>query len=217
MKLHRLIIACLTASCLFMMQQATANPYAGQYEIIVPPVPTSRTDKVEVAELFLYTCPHCFSFEKSYLEAWRENKPDYVEFIQMPAVFDLKGKGIPLAKAYYVAKALGVFEKVHIPLFKAIHEQRNYELTRKKPLQKFFAKHAGVSQEDFTKTYNGFWVNTQMGKTNEKTRKYGINSVPTVIVNGKYRLGSRKAKGYKNMMKIIDYLIEKERKLLPKK
>ncbi len=133
----------------------------------------------------------------------------------MPAVFEIGGRGTALAKVYYVAKALKIFKKVHIPLFQAIHEQRNYKLTREKPLQKFFAKHAKVSEEDFTETYNGFWVDTQIAKANEKTKKYGINSVPSVIVNGKYRLNSRITKGYGNMMKVIDYLIEKERKLLP--
>ncbi len=215
MKFNTRILACLTASCLFMTQQATANPYAGQYEIIDPPAPTSTSDKIEVVELFWYTCPHCFSFEKEHLEAWREKKPADVEFIQMQAVFEIGGRGTALAKVYYVAKALKIFKKVHIPLFQAIHEQRNYKLTREKPLQKFFAKHAKVSEEDFTDTYHSFGVDTEIAKANEKTKKYGINSVPSVIVNGKYRLNSRITKGYGNMMKVIDYLIEKERKLLP--
>ena len=212
------ILAALIASNFFLIQGAmAANPYAGLYDVIDPPVKTATPDKVEVVKLFWYTCPHCYSFEKRYLKAWRENKPDYVVFTHMPAVFDLNGRGTPLAKAYYVAKELKILEKIHTPLFKKIHNKHR-QMNTKKAIRRFFVKYGGVSEQDFDETYNNsFSVDRNMRQAKEKTKKYGVGSVPTVIVNGKYRLNSRKAKGYKNMMAVIKYLVEEEYKLISAK
>jgi len=201
-----------------LMQTAiAANPYAGLYDVIDPPVNTDTPNKVEVVELFWYTCPHCYSFEKRYLKAWRENKPDYVVFTHMPAVFDLNDRGLPLAKAYYVAKELKILEKIHTPLFRRIHK-KHHRMNSEKALRRFFVKYGGVSKREFDETYNeSFSVNTNLRKAKEKTEKYGVGSVPTVIVNGKYRLNSRKAKGYDKMVDILNYLVEEEYKLISAK
>ena len=221
----RLILACLTTSCLFLlpMHGATANeaanePYADQYDLIDPPQPTNTSDKVEVVELFWYTCPHCYDFDRDYLKAWREKMPDYVAFVHMPAVFGPKKRWKPLVKAYYVAEALDILDKVHTPLFEAVHDKKPRLRNKVKALQNFFAKY-GVSEEDFTDTYDSFGVDAKMKRARDLTKRYGVNSVPSIVVNGKYRLGSRKAGGSKNLMRILDYLIEKERQLmgLPKK
>jgi thiol:disulfide interchange protein DsbA len=41
-----------------------------------------------------------------------------------------------------------------------------------------------------------------------------VSGVPALVINGKYRLSSEKTEGYENMLKIADYLIEKERKAM---
>jgi thiol:disulfide interchange protein DsbA len=212
------ILHALIASNFFLVQGAmAANPYAGLYDVIATPVNTATPDKVEVVGLFWYTCPHCYSFEKNYLKAWRENKPDYVVFTHMPAVFDLNDRGTPLAKAYYVAKELKILDKIHTPLFKKIHDKHR-RMNSKNAIRSFFVKYGGVSEQDFDDTYNNsFYVDTSMRKAKDKTKKYGVGSVPTVIVNGKYRLNSRKTKGYKNMMAVIKYLVEEEYKLISAK
>jgi len=107
-----------------MKLSTTARLYAGQYDLIDPPQPTSTSDKVEVVELFWYTCPHCYYFDRDYLKDWHEKTPDYVEFIQMPAVFGAKNRWRPLVKAYYVAEALGILNQVHTPLFEAVHDKK---------------------------------------------------------------------------------------------
>ena len=194
-------------------KSAAADPYAGQYELVTPPQPTTTPAKVEIVELFWYRCPHCYSFEKFLKKTdWLQKKPNYVEFTHMPAVFD-KDNWIPMAKAYYVAESLGVLDKVHLPIFEAIHDRRR-NMNSELALQKLFNEYAGVSQEDFTKTYNSFAIATKVNRAKEMTTRYGITGVPVVIVNGKYRLNSEKAEGYENMMLIINYLVEKEHTIM---
>jgi thiol:disulfide interchange protein DsbA len=213
------LLVVLFASSFFLTQVAYAenkspsNPYAGKYELVTPPQPTSTPDKVEIVELFWYRCPHCYSLDKFLRKTgWLQKKPDYVEFTHMPAVFD-KDNWIPLAKAYYVAESLGVLDKVHLPIFEAIHDKRR-NLNSEQALQKLFNEYGGVNSEEFTKTYNSFAIETKINRAKDMTTRYGINGVPVVIVNGKYRLNSEKADGYENMMLVMDYLIEKEHTIM---
>jgi protein dithiol oxidoreductase (disulfide-forming) len=185
-------------------------PHHGKYEKVVPKQLTSTPNKVELVELFWYTCPHCSYFEKNYFKQWREAKqPAHVEVVHMPAVYGNSDRRLPLAKAFYVAKALGVFEKIHQPLFDAIHVQKR-NMNDEKVLKEFFAEY-GVSNEDFDKVYHSFWVDTQIRRATDMTKRYGITGVPVIILNGKYRLNSEKAEGYKNLLTILNDLIEVER------
>lgn len=202
-----LTISHFALSPLHLALAQTNDPHKGKYELITPPQTPSIDDKVEVVELFWYRCPHCYSFEKRFLKKWVEKKPDYVEFVKMPAVFD-SDRWKPLARAYYTAEALDIVDKIHLPLFKAIHVDKS-KMNDEQALQEFFAKH-GVSKEDFTNTYHSFTVNTKMNRAQNMTARYGINGVPAVIVNGKYRLSSELTDGYANLLLVMDYLIEKE-------
>ncbi len=207
---------CLITSTLFLsfIPFVHANdPYAGLYELVNPPQPTVDSDKIEVVEMFWYTCPHCNYFEKHYLKNWLQTKPDYVEFIHMPAVFSYDQR-IPLAKAYYVAEALDLLDKLHPRLFEAIHDHK-HPINNEKTIKNFFVKQ-GVSEKDFKKVYHSFFVDMKMRRAKDMTARYGISSVPVTIINGKYRLTSEKAEGYVNMMKIFNYLIEKEYQLISK-
>ena len=58
------------------------------YNALSPTQPTSSSpDQVEVAEIFWYGCPHCFAFDP-LLRSWVANKPEYVNFVRMPAVWN---------------------------------------------------------------------------------------------------------------------------------
>jgi len=217
MKLARrawLIVVCITASSLLLTQLAQANePYVGQYELLTPPQATNNPDKVEVLEFFWYGCPHCFYLEKN-LRPWLKTKPDYVEFKRVPAVFSKTSGWAVTAKAYYTADALDILEKIHTPFFEAIHKKKRRALKKQEQaIQGFFADY-GVTEKQFSRTYHSFWVDTQIGKALDMTQNYGISGVPVLFINGKYRLTSEKADGYDNMKKVLNYLIEKEYKLM---
>jgi protein dithiol oxidoreductase (disulfide-forming) len=175
------------------------------YEAISPAQPTANPDKVEVIEFFWYGCPHCFEFEPT-LKAWLKTKPANVEFIRIPAVFSEKwGRH---AKAYYVAEALGVVDKVHDDFFDAI-QVKNAELETEDQLAKFFVEH-GVKESDFHDAFNSFMIDAKMRQAPQVAGKYGITGVPTVIVNGKYRTNGSLAGGHEKMIAVMDELIKKE-------
>lgn len=175
------------------------------YQPVRQPLPVSPPGKIEVIEMFWYGCPHCYHFEP-LLEKWIEEKPDNVVFTRTPAVF--RDSWLLHAKAFYTAKALGALDKVHRPLFDAIH-LKNRQLDTKEALAEFFAS-LGIPKEDFLQTFESFAVEGKLQQAVVMTRNSGITGVPAIIVNGKYRTDAGMAGSFEDMLKVVDYLIAKE-------
>ncbi len=179
------------------------------YQLISHPQPVPNDGTVEVVEMFWYGCPHCYHLEP-LLKNWVKKKPAKVNFIRIPAVFN-KPEWQLHATAFYTAEVLGKGEKMHTPLFDAIH-LKNRPLNTEDQLMQFFAEN-GVSNDEFRNTFDSFSVQAKVQRAADLTRKYEISGVPTIIVNGKYRVDGGMAGGsYENMLKIVDFLVRKEMK-----
>lgn len=167
---------------------------------------SSSPDQIEVAEVFWYGCPHCYTFDP-YIENWLEDLPEDVNFVRIPAVWNASLQ--IHARAYYAALALGVSDELHAAFFREIHINRNY-LENQAALAAFFEEH-GVAADDFNAAYESFAVNTRMNRADELARRYRIASVPTVVINGKYTTDATMAGGYEELMDVIDELVAMER------
>lgn len=199
----------LSFFALFFIFMANAQAWDEgiEYRAIDPAVPTQTGDKIEVVELFWYGCPHCFRLEP-LLNKWKKSKPANVEFIRVPAIFNKRWE--LHAKAFYTAEVLGILDKIHTPLFDEIHVKKKH-LHSKADVKEFFVKH-GVSAEDFDNTFDSFMVNIKVNRAKDLTKRYGIDGVPSLVVNGKYLADGPMASGHSNLMKILDFLIKKESK-----
>ena len=205
----------LTVLTLFAASQSIAWAADGsidegiEYQRIVPSQPTRVAEgKIEVLELFWYGCPHCHAFEP-HLSKWLENKSGDVAFRRMPAQLNPGWK--IHAAAYYVAEELGVLDKIHRPLFEAMHEQKK-KLDTVDALAEFFGNF-DVSRESFLAAYNSFAVRAKMRHAEQQARRYGATSVPTMVVAGKYLTTATMAGGnFDALLKVIDHLVDKERK-----
>jgi len=206
-KLHKLWM--LAVAGLLGCSIALAEVYEEgvHYERIVPAQPTSTANKVEVLEIFWYGCPHCFRFEP-YIERWLRKKPKNAQFVRLPGIF--RPSWEVGARAFYTAKLLGVFDELHKPILNAIHLQKR-RLDTEEQMRDFFAEN-GVDKKDFIKTYNSFAVGTRLRRAKTMSSRYGISGVPAIIVAGKYRLSAQTAGSNAEMLKVINFLVEKESK-----
>lgn len=182
-----------------------------EYRSIKPPVATQSGNKIEVVELFWYGCPHCFRLEPR-MKQWLKSKPANVEFVRIPAVFNNRWE--LHAKAFYTAELLGVLDKIHDPFFEQIHVNKKH-MHKKAEIKTFFVKH-GVKAEDFDNTFDSFMVNIKVNRARDLSKRYGIEGVPALVVNGKYRSDGPLASGHTNLMKILDHLIDIETKAISK-
>jgi len=207
--MHKVLRGLLTLMMMtaFLSAASARNYDEGiEYKRLKSPVPTQvKTGKVEVVELFWYGCPHCFRLEPD-LHKWLKNKPANVEFIRIPAIFN---KTWELhAKAYYTADFLGVMDKIHKPLFDAMHLKKQ-RLNNPAALKKFFAEQ-GVAEKDFDGVFNSFGVDAKVRRAKELSKQYGISGVPALVVNGKYLTDGPMAGGRKGMIEVLNHLIKKE-------
>lgn len=208
---NTLFLLLFAVSTLSFAEQA-APPQGPGYQTLSTPQPTQDKTKVEVIEFFWYGCPHCYAFEPQ-LNQWLKSLPKNVTFIRQPAAFnDVWGKH---AKAYFVAEALSMVDKVHADFFDAIQNKKQL-LDTEEELAKFFAAH-GAKETAFHEAYNSFGVDTKLRQAKTMGGRYGITGVPTVIVNGKYVTSGPLAGSHENMIKVINQLIEQESKVLPAK
>ena len=179
---------------------------------LVPTQPTvGGPDKIEVAEVFMYGCPHCYDLE-SYMNEWEANKDPNVRFERIPAIFNNVAR--MHAQLYYTEEVLAqngqlkdrnAFREM---VFNEFHRRRN-QLASIESIQRVFER-AGIDKETFERTWNSFEVNQKMRVGADLVRRYGIVSVPMIVVNGKYRADTGSAGGYPQLIELIDELTVRE-------
>lgn len=177
------------------------------YQRLPVPVETKDANRVEVVELFSYACIHCKTFDPT-LEAWRGEQTDDVLFRRVPAIFNQTWK--LLAQAFYAAEVLGIGEKVHQPMFRALHDQ-GVNLGNPSLLAALFQEVAGVVPSEFTQVFNSFSVRSRVQQAEAHGRAYRVTGVPTLIVDGIYRIDGKMAGNNTKMLEIVDFLIAERR------
>jgi thiol:disulfide interchange protein DsbA len=182
------------------------------YFRLVPTQPTvGGADKVEVSEIFMYSCPHCYTLDPA-LNEWAAGVDSGVRFVRIPAMFNRPAQ--THAQLYYTSELLGKndvlqnAEGFHTAVFEEFHRRGNRLLTVDS-IQRLFARF-GVSAEDFDKAWKSFPVNQKMNVGQDLVRRYNIQSVPAIVVNGKYRTSAADAGSIPELFNVIDELIERE-------
>jgi thiol:disulfide interchange protein DsbA len=165
-------------------------------------IATNSEDKVEVIELFSYSCPHCFRLDP-LVQEWKKTLPENVVFTPVPAIF--RDSWMQLARVFYAAEATGDLEKLHPLIFKAIHVDKR-RLTTEDDLLDFVAEQ-GIDRDEFEKTMNSFTVKTKVKRALVISQTSGITGVPSMVVNGEYRTDAPAAGSMKEMLDVVDFLI----------
>lgn len=174
------------------------------YQVVAKPGIPSVPGKIEVLEFFWYGCPHCYKLEGKVTK-WKKSLPEDVNFVAMPAVAAPHWK--VLGSAYFAAESLGIAERSHSGVFNAIHRDKR-PLNTPAQVASFYTQY-GVTEQQVLDKMESFGVKTSLRKSESLFRQYQLTGVPAIIVNGKYQPIS---KSYDEMLKVVDFLIERERK-----
>jgi thiol:disulfide interchange protein DsbA len=168
--------------------------------------PLAPASKIEVTELFWYGCPHCYQLEP-VANAWKATMPADVFFRQVPAV--LNPKWALQARAYYAAEALGLLKDSHEKVFQAIHDQgRN--LNSEDALVRFFVS-LGADEKAFRDAMNSPAVSAKVSQSERLGQGYGSSGVPSIVVDGQYRVLLDYIGSYEELFGIVDHLVQKVR------
>ena len=202
----------LLAAAAFASNSAVAQLVEGKnYARITNPQPVETGRKIEVIEFFSYGCPHCAELEP-HLDAWLAKLPPDVSFRRVPVMF--QQRWAPLAKIYYTLDALGTESKLSPDVFKAIHGS-GVSLW---DTDKFYdwAATKGLDRKKVEEVFTSFAVDGKMKRAMQLAQQYNIQSVPTVIVDGKFVTSSDRVGTHAQLPAAIDELVNKARAERPK-
>lgn len=181
------------------------------YDPLVPGQPTRvEPGRVEVLEIMWLGCPHCYALEP-HLRAWLKTKPAYIQFSRVPVIWGPAHRAH--AKLFYTLTELGRPDLID-RAFDTIHQQRNPLIAgtdaESLQIEEAWAAQNGVSAADFANAYNSLAVNADLGGAEELTQRYRVQTVPLIVVNGKYTTDVGKAGSPANLFQLIDDLAAAE-------
>ncbi|WP_235186618.1 thiol:disulfide interchange protein DsbA/DsbL [Dyella japonica] len=181
----------------------------------------SGTDKVEVAEVFSYGCPACNAFHPTMNELAKQ-LPSNAAIAYLPASFMPAENWPMLQRAFLTAQSLGVADKANDAMYEAVWNTKVLSAmqteTSLKPASalptlddaaKIYAKF-GADPKEFVAVANSFAINTKVKRADDLLKAYGVESTPTIVVNGKYRLTPGSAGGYDQTIELVKWLVSKE-------
>jgi len=192
----------------FLPSGDAAAQAANGYELLPTPLNTADPDKVEVLEFFWFGCPHCYAFEPTINEYYK-NKPDYVaEVREAPP---LNPQWEQHSRIWYAARSLNIEHDVLEPVFDEIHKNKK-RLRKPDDIAEFIASlDVGVDEDKFAKTMKSFAVDAGIRRSMQLAQQSGITGVPSIVVNGKYRTSVSMAGGSAQAIAIIERLVELEK------
>jgi thiol:disulfide interchange protein DsbA len=182
-----------------------ADPQIGsEFDKTAQVIATDTPNKIEVTELFWYGCIHCYQMDP-VLNAWVKKLPADVVFKRVPGL--PRPDWAPMAKAYYAMEDLKVLEKLHAPLFDAIHKQKTLKPTDEPATIDWIAKQGGLDKKKVEEAFKSFSMNNKLNRAAAYFRSSGATGVPSLIIDGQYITSSTMAGGNTQALNVADYII----------
>jgi thiol:disulfide interchange protein DsbA len=162
----------------------------------------TESDKIVIYEFFWYGCPHCYNIEPIINDIESNLDKDTI-LIKVPVA--LRDSWELHAKAYYALQQMKLDDNLHEKVFAEIHVNGNRLDTEEKLAN--FIKEEGYDADKFLSILNSFGTEIRVKKASRLSVQYNIKSVPTLIVNGKYKTSSSREELYD----VVQLLVDKER------
>jgi thiol:disulfide interchange protein DsbA len=217
-----ILLFTLVASALPLMASAQTWTEGTHYFLVVPALATSvAPGKLEVTEVFSYACPHCSEF-RPVVKELKAALPANAVFTQRPASFNTTEDWPMFQRAYVTAEVLGIAERANDGIFDAVWKSGELAVVDpqtnrlRNPLPsiadaaKVYNRLTGVPVEKFIAVSQSFAVEVKMKADDAYVLHGQVDSTPTIIVNGKYRLNATSAGGATQLLQLVKFLVAKE-------
>jgi protein dithiol oxidoreductase (disulfide-forming) len=183
---------------------AEAPKMGEEFDAVAQNITTDNPAKIEVLEIFWYGCPHCYHMEPA-LNAWVKKLPADVVFKRMPGLPN--ASWAPMARTFYAMEALGVLEKLHTPLFDAVHKSKTLNPADEKAAIAWVTQQSGLDKTKVELAFKSFSINANLNRAAQTFKASGATGVPSLVIDGKYITSSTMAGGNEQALKVADYII----------
>ncbi|MEA2979715.1 MAG: hypothetical protein QOF91_2613 [Alphaproteobacteria bacterium] len=189
------------------LQPAVAQS-ATAAELLVPPPLGDRTlgkddAPVTIVEYASMTCPHCAHFHES---TYPELKKRYIDTGKVRFIFREYPLDPLAAGASMLARCAD--KEQFYPLIETLfQQQRQWAVEKPIPQLMAIAKQAGMSEQKFNACLSDQkMLEAMQAEQKRATDKFGVNSTPTLFINGKKQVGGV---SIDDLAKVIDPLLPK--------
>ncbi|MEC7864557.1 MAG: thiol:disulfide interchange protein DsbA/DsbL [Pseudomonadota bacterium] len=166
----------------------------------------TESDKIVIYEFFWYGCPHCYNLEPT-MDRIESNLEKDTILVKVPVA--LRDTWESHAKAYYALQQMKLDDNLHKKIFTEIHINSNRLDTKEKLTQ--FIEDEGYNSKRFSEIFDSFGTDLRVKKASRLANQYQITSVPTLIINGKYKTSGSLVSSYEELYDVVQLLINKER------
>jgi hypothetical protein len=142
------------------------------------PAATGRKQRQDRGDRVLLVRLSRTATASSRTRAWLKKLPPDVEFRRVPAVFNSRWGHD--AAIFYTSSAMGVLEKLHRPLFDAIHKRACAPTTR--PRSASGCRRTASIRRRFMDTMKSFGVQSKTRRASQQTVAYKIDGTPAMAV-----------------------------------
>lgn len=195
------------AVCLFLPMLALATQVIEGKDYVVLKGSEGSKGQAKVTEFFSYGCPWCYRIETG-VNLWLKGQKDIV-FKRVPVVFNKDWE--LYARAFYIAEALSMQEKLSPALFKAIQIDKQ-SLNNKQAMIQFFVAQ-GVEKSLAESAFdNASSIDFALQNGKQLMARYQIKAVPAFVVNGQYKTDLAMARDINRLFEILNFLIKKDSK-----
>ena len=194
-----------TFLALFLILITSSNVFAQKY-VQISTEKQQESKDIIIYEFFWYGCPHCYNLEPTMDRIEADLEKD-TKVVKLPVA--LRDSWIPHAKLYYALKQMDKIDQVHNLIFEEIHLEDN-RLNTEQQMIDFLGKH-GIDTNKFIEKYNSFGTEARIKKASNLAKKYQIDSVPTIIINGKFLTSGSYVSSYDELYSVVNLLVERER------
>ncbi|MFJ2868362.1 thiol:disulfide interchange protein DsbA/DsbL [Kitasatospora sp. NPDC087314] len=174
------------------------------------PQPVRESTRTEAVEFFWYDCGHSQQLEQP-LQAWASKHRADVALRRVPAIWPTsRDEGVQRghARLYFTLERLGLVERLQTSAFRSVHTEKA-DLTTEATATDWAVRH-GADAQLFRQAYRSPDVARSVDEAAAEFVRYGVNELPTVVVQGEYRTSPTKAGGVEEMPEVLDYLVQQE-------
>ena len=181
---------------------ASGVAVAGQTYAVLNTPASMPGGKIEVLEFFSYGCPHCHEFAEPF-ERWSRKQKD-VLVRRVPVTFG-RPQWVVLGRLFYTIQILKL-PALDAAAFAAIHQQGRMLYDDQAVLQ-WAATQPGVDANKFKEVYFSQEVTNAMKKADMQAMSYQIESVPSIIVGGRYKMLQQRGMNFSDLLANTDAVI----------
>jgi thiol:disulfide interchange protein DsbA len=184
---------------------AQQSPLSGrEYQEISPAVPVSTGERIEVIEFFYYGCPVCYEAQP-HVARWLMRAGPGIAMMRVPAAFTESSESF--ARTFYTLSAMNQIARLHWPIYDN-HHFDGKQLNEEKNITAWVASN-GVDGAKFSELWHSPEIAAQVNSAKKALDTYHVKGVPSFVIDGRYITSARMAGGTKEMMRVVEYLVDR--------